>query len=425
MPGRVQVDLVHRPHEPVHRLEPVADQQRVEQHGAEHRQREQQQALAAGGVAQPVARDDGRDERGGADEQRVDGEDLGEERARAHPWLLSAIRPAPLCLYRDCRRRGARLNAYGGCEAAGRTAKRHDVTSSDIDAIAVTFARMYRPLWPLHTPLLPRQAGGRPFSRPRRGHPARVRVLEEVAARGLIHLGHDEFAADVDAATAAALGEPVLVRASADGDELEAFVRLEGGASRVARLRLRLARPSRSPRRAHETVAAELERLRGALPTPEPEEDEVPCAFWAPGRGAPPRRRRRGEWADLRSNYAAATAAGLDALMDVREPERGRLLLWHGAPGTGKTHALRALARAWRAVVLDALHPRPRRAALAGPALPARRARVGRRRPAGELLRARGRRRARAPRRRARERDGAAAQPHRRAAGRGRACARC
>ena len=34
--------------------------------------------------------------------------------------------------------------------------------------------------------------------------------------------------------------------------------------------------------------------------------------------------------------------------MDVEEPERGRLLLWHGAPGTGKTHALRALARAWR-----------------------------------------------------------------------------
>jgi SpoVK/Ycf46/Vps4 family AAA+-type ATPase len=31
----------------------------------------------------------------------------------------------------------------------------------------------------------------------------------------------------------------------------------------------------------------------------------------------------------------------------VREPERGRLLLWRGAPGTGKSHALRALVRAW------------------------------------------------------------------------------
>jgi hypothetical protein len=31
-----------------------------------------------------------------------------------------------------------------------------------------------------------------------------------------------------------------------------------------------------------------------------------------------------------------------------RTPGGGTVLLWHGAPGTGKTHALRALARAWR-----------------------------------------------------------------------------
>ena len=32
----------------------------------------------------------------------------------------------------------------------------------------------------------------------------------------------------------------------------------------------------------------------------------------------------------------------------ARRPGRGTVLLWHGAPGTGKTHALQALARAWR-----------------------------------------------------------------------------
>jgi ATPase family associated with various cellular activities (AAA) len=40
--------------------------------------------------------------------------------------------------------------------------------------------------------------------------------------------------------------------------------------------------------------------------------------------------------------------AGLERLIGLTEP-RGRLALWRGAPGTGKTYALRALASAWRA----------------------------------------------------------------------------
>jgi hypothetical protein len=175
---------------------------------------------------------------------------------------------------------------------------------------------------------------------------ARARFLGELAARGLVHVGHDDFAAEVDATTAAALGEAVLVRASADGDELEALVRLEDGGLVLldygyGSLAVEVAAPARA------TVTAALARLRGALATPEPGEDDVPFAFWAQGKV-----RRRdvaaAEWAELRHNYAAATAAGVDALTTVREPERGRLILWHGAPGTGKTHALRALARAWR-----------------------------------------------------------------------------
>jgi ATP-dependent 26S proteasome regulatory subunit len=33
--------------------------------------------------------------------------------------------------------------------------------------------------------------------------------------------------------------------------------------------------------------------------------------------------------------------------MAAQVPSAGRLILWHGAPGTGKTSALRALARVW------------------------------------------------------------------------------
>ncbi len=179
----------------------------------------------------------------------------------------------------------------------------------------------------------------------------RARFLNELAARQLVHLGHDRFAGEVDAAAAAAVGDAVLVRAKADKTTLEAFVRLEGGALLLldygyGSLTVEVAASEREP------VDAALERLRRALATPEPEEDDVPFAFWvcnARGRGKVRRRNlSAGEWPDLRGNYAAATAAGLDALMRVHEPERGRLMLWHGAPGTGKTHALRALAREWR-----------------------------------------------------------------------------
>jgi len=174
----------------------------------------------------------------------------------------------------------------------------------------------------------------------------RARFLAALAAGGLIHLGHDRFAAAVDADIAAALGEPVLVRTSADGDELEALVRIEDGGLVLldfgyGSLDVEVAAPARA------TVTAALARLRGALATPDSEEDEVEFAFWAQGK-ARPRDIAAERWEDVRGNYAAATAARLEALMNVREPERGRLILWHGAPGTGKTHALRALARAWR-----------------------------------------------------------------------------
>lgn len=43
------------------------------------------------------------------------------------------------------------------------------------------------------------------------------------------------------------------------------------------------------------------------------------------------------------------TLARLDALISHPELQRGQLLFWHGLPGTGKTHGLRALASEWHA----------------------------------------------------------------------------
>lgn len=55
------------------------------------------------------------------------------------------------------------------------------------------------------------------------------------------------------------------------------------------------------------------------------------------------------EWATIRDNYTATAREELDRLMALTPDDVvGRLVLLHGAPGTGKTTALRALAHAWR-----------------------------------------------------------------------------
>jgi hypothetical protein len=81
--------------------------------------------------------------------------------------------------------------------------------------------------------------------------------------------------------------------------------------------------------------------------------DRIRVVFWAYGPQGPQQTNRELDvpaWDQIEGNYAAETRVRLTALMDpdFRPGRGGQLILWHGEPGTGKTTAIRALAREWR-----------------------------------------------------------------------------
>lgn len=101
-----------------------------------------------------------------------------------------------------------------------------------------------------------------------------------------------------------------------------------------------------------EGARAGLDEIQKLLPRAKrDDEGRVPITFWTYSPHGPmPMRRDLSvpTWNEIASNYREDTRASLTRLMGGELSWRGgQLILWHGETGTGKTTALRALAREW------------------------------------------------------------------------------
>jgi hypothetical protein len=172
----------------------------------------------------------------------------------------------------------------------------------------------------------------------------------DVLARGLRYVARDDFLGDCDPDALERCGRAVLVRCDVDADELEGYVELSDGSlalvdSGYGRVRVDVASAGNGAARAGAA------RLREALGKEAPDQQRVSVGFWmrdAYGAGEVRHRDIDAErWETIAGNYPGDVQAALAELLAIEAPACGRLILWRGDPGTGKSHALRALAREW------------------------------------------------------------------------------
>jgi hypothetical protein len=106
--------------------------------------------------------------------------------------------------------------------------------------------------------------------------------------------------------------------------------------------------------RSIDSIAAARTWLRERYPVTKPQARQaIPVSFWSFGHGSGRSTVRMIDvprWDEIAGNYPQRVGEQLVALTGDRRlfETAGRLVLWHGRPGTGKTWALRALGWEWR-----------------------------------------------------------------------------
>lgn len=103
-----------------------------------------------------------------------------------------------------------------------------------------------------------------------------------------------------------------------------------------------------------EALRNQLAYIRERLPSGASEDGRAEINFWAGSeRGARPVARQLAvpPWDEIRANYSLHTREAIERVVAMDRSsagEAGRLILWHGAPGTGKSFAIRSLLHEWQ-----------------------------------------------------------------------------